>query len=60
MGFLCVLVKVDHLVNYLVLRMASLVESFTQDPSESLLEQCTKEQLLRIAEHYGIDIPDKK
>ena len=40
--------------------MASLVESFIQDPSESLLEQCTKEQLLRIAEHYEVDISDRK
>ena len=40
--------------------MASLVESFIQEPSQALLEQCTKEQLLRIAEHYEVDIPDKK
>lgn len=40
--------------------MASLVQDFIQDPSESLLDQCTKEQLLRIAQHYKVDIPDKK
>lgn len=40
--------------------MASLVQDFIQDPSESLLGQCTKEQLLRIAEHYGVSILDKK
>ena len=36
------------------------MESFIQDPSESLLEQCTREQLLKIAERYKIDISDKK
>lgn len=40
--------------------MASLVQDFSQDPSESLLDQCTKEQLLRIVERYGVDILDKK
>lgn len=36
------------------------MESFIQDPSDSLLEQCTNEQLLRIAEHYEVDIANKK
>lgn len=35
------------------------MESFIQDHSESSLEQCTKEQLFRIAEHCEVDIPDK-
>ena len=33
--------------------MAS-VEDFVRSPSEDLLEQCTKEQLLKIAEHFQI------
>lgn len=36
--------------------MACVVDSFIQNPSETLLEQCTKEQLLKIAEHYNIAI----
>lgn len=40
--------------------MATLVESFIQDPTESLLDQHTKEQLLKVAEHYDIEIADKK
>ncbi len=40
--------------------MSSLVETFIQNPSEAILEQCTKEQLLKISEHYEVDIPDRK
>ncbi|TWW53845.1 hypothetical protein D4764_0220310 [Takifugu flavidus] len=40
--------------------MASLVEEFVQSPTEELLDQCTKDQLLKIAEHFGIEITDKK
>lgn len=40
--------------------MASLVESFIQDPSASLLDQCTKDQLFKIAEYYEVEIVDKK
>ncbi len=36
--------------------MASVVDCFIQAPSETLLEQCTKEQLLKIAEHFNIEI----
>lgn len=40
--------------------IASLVDSFIQNPTESILEQCTKEQFLKISEHYEVDIPDRK
>ena len=50
----------SRLITYLaVLRMASLLESYIQDPSASLLQQCTKEQLPGTAEHYKIYIQDK-
>lgn len=39
--------------------MAS-VESFVQSPSEELLNSCTKDQLLQLVEHYGIDVGDRK
>ncbi len=32
------------------------VEEFISSPSEELLDLCTKEQLLKIAEHYDIDV----
>ena len=32
------------------------VEEFIDAPSEELLSQCTKDQLLKIAEHYNIEI----
>ena len=38
----------------------SLVEDFIRTPSVSLLDKCTKEQLLRIAEHYKIEVQDKR
>lgn len=44
----------------LAVLMATLGESFIQDPAESLLDQCTKEQLLKVAEHCDIEIADKK
>lgn len=37
--------------------MSSLVEDFVQSPSEELPDQCNKEQLLKIAEHFEIEIP---
>ena len=40
--------------------MASVVEDFLSSPSEELLEQCTKDQLLKIAEHFQIEVLDKK
>lgn len=40
--------------------MASIVKDFVNSPSEELFEQCTKDQLLKIAEHYGIEVLDHK
>ncbi len=40
--------------------MSSVLSSFVQAPSELALELCTKEQLFEIAEHYQIEIVDKK
>ncbi len=34
----------------------STVEEFITSLSEELLDLCTKEQLLKIAEHYDIDV----
>ncbi|KAL7371523.1 hypothetical protein ABVT39_000330 [Epinephelus coioides] len=39
--------------------MANIVENFIQSPSEELLEQCTKEQLIKIAQHYSTDVEPK-
>ena len=39
--------------------MAS-VDEFVHSPSDHLLNQYTKDQLLKIADHYGIDIGDKR
>ena len=39
--------------------MAS-VEEFLKAPSEELLEGCSREQLVRIAEHYDLDVGDKR
>uniref|UniRef100_A0A8C5CMY1 Gypsy retrotransposon integrase-like protein 1 n=1 Tax=Gadus morhua TaxID=8049 RepID=A0A8C5CMY1_GADMO len=36
------------------------VAFFVQAPSEELLDKCTREQLFKIAEHYRIDIPDRR
>lgn len=42
--------------------MSLVLEDFFSCPSESLLERCTKEQLIQIAEHFSIDLTtqDKK
>ena len=40
--------------------MSSLVESFIQTPSVSVLDKCTKDQLVKIADYYNIEIPDKR
>lgn len=40
--------------------MSSILQSFVLSPSELALELCTKEQLVEIAEHYKIEIVDKK
>lgn len=39
--------------------MASLSEFFSA-PSEVFVNSCMKEQLLQIAEHYGINVAGKK
>lgn len=36
--------------------MMSIVDCFSQEPLETLLEQCTKEQLLKMTDHYNIEI----
>ena len=36
------------------------VKSFLADPSVENLDQCSKEQLILIAEHYCVDIKDDK
>lgn len=36
--------------------MASVVDEFIESPSEEILNQCTKDQLLKIADHYKIEI----
>lgn len=48
------------LVVRLVGTMADIVEDFVQSPSEELLEQCTKEQLVKIAQHYSIEVEPKR
>lgn len=40
--------------------MANIVEDFVQSPSEELLEQCTKEQLIKIAQNYSIEVEPKR
>lgn len=41
-------------------RMASVAEECVDSSSLALLDQCTKEQLLLIAENCELEIPDKK
>ena len=36
------------------------MEAFFETPSEGFLDGCTKEQLLKIADHYKIEISDKR
>ena len=36
---------------WLVIKMVSLVEDFIDAPSEEVLDKCTKEQLLKLAEY---------
>ena len=49
----------DTFFVYLLVTMAFNVDEFIRFPSEELLELCTKEQLLEIAEHYQVEISDK-
>ncbi|XP_050923269.1 uncharacterized protein LOC127139346, partial [Lates calcarifer] len=37
-----------------------LVEEFLKVPTEELLERCSREQLVRIAEHFKMDVGDKR
>lgn len=39
--------------------MANIVEQFSQSPSDELLEQCTKDQLMKIAQHYSVEVEPK-
>ncbi|KAK0131567.1 hypothetical protein N1851_033742 [Merluccius polli] len=36
------------------------LEEFLRAPSEELLERCSREQLVRIAEHFKMDVGDKR
>ncbi len=36
--------------------MSSVIEDFFVCPSEALLESCTKEQLVQIAERFSVDL----
>lgn len=40
--------------------MVNIVEDFIQSPSEEVLEQCNKEQLTKIAQHYSIEVEPKR
>ncbi len=40
--------------------MSKLVEDFISSPSEAVLDSCTKDQLSKIADHYGIEIGDRR
>ena len=35
-------------------------EAFMAAPSEEALEKCTKEHLLKLAEHYSVAVMDRK
>ena len=48
-----------HLRNQDCFVMAT-VTGFIQSPSDELLNSCTKEQLLKLIEHYDIDIGEKR
>ncbi len=41
-------------------KMSSIVEDFFTFPSEILLERCTKEELLQIAERFSVEITRNK
>lgn len=38
----------------------SLVEEFVDAPSVELLEQCTKDQLIKLAEYFKIELTEKR
>uniref|UniRef100_A0A8L0DMS3 ribonuclease H n=1 Tax=Oncorhynchus mykiss TaxID=8022 RepID=A0A8L0DMS3_ONCMY len=45
---------------FVVVTMASYIDEFIRFPSEKLLDLGTKEQLLKVAEHYNVEISDKR
>ncbi len=40
--------------------MSSVIEDFLVCPSEALLESCTKEQLVQIAERFSVDLTSQE
>lgn len=40
--------------------MSSVLEDFFACPSEALLESCTKEQLVQIAERFSVDLTSQE
>ena len=38
----------------------SQVEAFIADPSQESLDKCTKEQLLKVAAHYSVEVEGDK
>ncbi|XP_036965434.1 uncharacterized protein LOC119025698 isoform X1 [Acanthopagrus latus] len=40
--------------------MDDVVEAFVQAPTEALLDECTKDQLVKIAGHYNVEVGDKR
>lgn len=48
-----------HVENQYFAVMAT-VDAFVQSPSEDFLNSCTREQLLKLAEHYDVDVGDKR
>ncbi len=50
------------LLSLLTVMSSSVVEDFIEFPSEILLERCTKEELLQIAEQFDVEVTgsDKK
>ncbi len=41
-------------------KMSSVIEDFFVCPSEALLESCTKEQLVQIAERFSFDLTSQE
>lgn len=44
----------------LVLKMDEFVTAFVDKPSEQILDECTKDQLVKIADYYKLDVGDKR
>lgn len=47
-------------VNHFVPSVMTTLEEFLRAPSEELLERCSREQLVRIAEHFRMDVSDRR